>query len=407
MPKTDAFYLLQAIRNGTVPQFGTHLIATGIDHHLEELCGLLDSVDQKHSLFKWIIGEYGSGKTFLTMAFQEKCLQKRAIVSNITISQETPMHKFEDFYKSVIQHLTLPESPLVSGLPILLETWLLQLENQVKESVSSQDKHISKESKQLLKNLVGESLTQLGQTDSGFTRALQAYYEARWSKDNTALNAVIGWLKGERIPYTIKDRIGLIGEVNRQTAYSHLQVLLYLIRSVGYHSLVIIIDEVESLLRLRTQNLRQSAYDNIRYLLDECSKDHFPNCFFLFTGTPALLDDERGFPGFPALLDRLYSFRETHYENYRLPLLYIDPWNEEKAFAVSKKIYQLHRETYAWNQPLSEEILQQFIQQYVTHIQDKNLVPRHFLKCLVDNLDKKQQYPAYDILSFTEEPSYD
>lgn len=403
MSDNPAFYLLQAIRNGTVPRFGTHFIATGIDKQLDELVELLDSTANKHSLYKWIIGEYGSGKTFMTMAFQERALLKKAVVSNVTISQETPMHKFEDFYKSVMQHLILPESPLVSGLPILLETWLLQLENQVKEAGEHGDKPNIIESKQQLKKLVGESLLQLGQTDSGFTRALQAYYEARWSKDNAAIHAVIGWLKGEKIPYALKERIGLIGEVNRQTAYSHLQVLLYLIQSVGYHSLVIIVDEVESLLRLRTQNLRQAAYDNIRYILDECSKDHFPNCFFLFSGTPTLLDDTRGFPGFPALLDRLHSNRNTRFENYRLPLLFIDPWDKEKAYQVSQKVVQLHRLVYEWSNPLTDEILQQYIECCLDNAKDKKLYPRQFLKCLVDNLDKKQQYPDYDFLSAPKE----
>ncbi len=402
MSKQPAFYLLQAIRNGTVPRFGTQNIATGIDQQLDELSTLLDSVSNRHSLYKWIIGEYGSGKTFLTMAFQEIAFQKKAVVSMVTISQETPLHKFEDFYKSVIQHVTLPESPLISGLPILLETWLLQLENQVKEKGAEAVKPTPAESKQQLKKLVNDSLSQLGQTDRGFTRALQAYYEARWSKDNAAIHAVIGWLKGEKIPYALKERIGLVGEVNRQTAYSHLQVLLFLIQSVGYHSLVIIIDEVESLLRLRTQSQRQVAYDNIRYILDECSKDHFPNCFFLFCGTPTLLDDTHGFPGFPALLDRLQSNRETNFENYRLPLLFIDPWDEEKAYQVSQKVYQLHQQVYQWASPLPEDILQQYIRCYLNASKDKKLYPRQFLKCLVDHLDKKQQYPDYDILSSLE-----
>lgn len=397
MDKNQAFYLLQAIRNGTVPSLGTHFIATGIQDHLDELAILLDAVKPRHSLYKWIIGEYGSGKTFLTTAFRELAFERKAVVATLTISQETPLHKFEDFYKSVMQHLSLPESPLVGGLPILLETWLLQLENKVKASAVKKKRVNSPELITSLNELVKESLAQLGQTESGFTRALQAYYEARSAKDHEAINAVIGWLKGEKIPYLLKDRIGLVGEVNRQTAFAHLQVLLYLIQSVGYHSLVIIIDEIESLLRLRTQNLRQSAYDNIRYLLDECAQDHFPNCFFLFSGTPALFDDEHGFQGFRALLDRLQDIRIRAFENYRLPVMHIDPWDEEKAYLVSQKILLLHEQVYGWDLPLSDQIIHTYIQNCIKASENKTIYPRLYLKCFVDQLDKKQQYPEYDL----------
>lgn len=397
MDKVKAFYLLQAIRNGTVPQAGTQYIATGIHGYLEELTDLLEAVKPRHSLFKWVIGEYGSGKTFLATAFKEVAFDRKAVVATVTISQETPLHKFEDFYKSIMQHLHLPESPLVGGLPILLETWLLQLENKVKSTAKK-----NKSSSEIIESLnesVKESLAQLGQTESGFTRALQAYYEARNMKDYEAINAVIGWLKGEKVPYMLKERIGLVGEVNRQTAFAHLQVLLYLIQSVGYHSLVIIIDEVESLLRLRTQNLRQSAYDNIRYILDECAQDHFPNCFFLFSGTPALFDDEHGFQGFRALLDRLQNTRVRSYENYRLPVMHIDPWDEEKALLVSQKLLELHQQVYSWELPDSEKTLQTYIQHCIKTSDCQHIFPRIFLKCLVDHLDKKQQYPDYDLSS--------
>ena len=120
--------VIRSLRHGTVPLEGTELIAVGIDKELNEIESQLDKVKVGSSDFKFIIGDYGSGKTFFASSVRKLAFDKNFVVSSVVISSETPLNKFEDVYKKIIENMRTPENKKVPALSIILEEWLLKME---------------------------------------------------------------------------------------------------------------------------------------------------------------------------------------------------------------------------------------------------------------------------------------
>ncbi len=394
--QSKAKKVLQALRSGLVPLEGVSLISTGNEAIFDALINELIETTQGSSSFKFVIGNYGAGKTFIASTVREMAFARNMLVSTLTISQENPFHKLEDFYKGLLRRLRLPDQPSIAALPIVMEEWMIAQEERIcslYQLNKSNDKEVLNE---MMHQCLKDAFHAMGQIDSSFSRAVRAYYQARNQKDEVLSNAALGWIKGEKIRAETKKMMKVKGEVDRQQALIFMQAILKMMKSASYKGWVVIVDEMETVLRLRTKTLRQMAYDNLRYLIDEIMQNRFPGCFFLFTGTPELLNSHLGFSSFTPLFDRVYADKDLQFPNLRQGLLYIEPWEKPHFIQTAEKVLKLHQEAYEWTSP--PEKIYPFLQQYVEEFFDLRkkgykLHPRAFLRIWIDLLDKQQIYP--------------
>src|SRR5215210_6869078 len=100
--------IVDALRNGTVPRAGLHEYAVGLERHMEAMEEQLERVASGRGEVKFVRGEYGAGKTFLTHLLSESALKKRFVVSNVVISKDTPLHKMEEVYHEIVANLSTP-----------------------------------------------------------------------------------------------------------------------------------------------------------------------------------------------------------------------------------------------------------------------------------------------------------
>jgi adenosylhomocysteinase len=396
--------VLEALRCGSVPTEGTSLISTGLEAIKGAFDQELKKAIQGESSYKFVIGHYGSGKTFAASSLKEMAFHRNMLVSTLTISQENPFHKLEDLYKGLLRRLRLPDQPEVSALTIVMEEWLIAQEEhlcQLYQLDKNKDKDLLNE---FMSQRLKEVFHSLGQMDSSFSRAISAYYRARYQKDEVLANASLGWIKGEKVRADTKKFMEVKGEVDRQQVLIFMQAMLKMMKAASYKGWVILIDEMETILRLRTKTLRQMAYDNLRYLLDEIMQNRFPGCFFLFTGTPELLNSTLGFSSFTPLFERVFIEKDLQFPNLRQSLLYIEPWDKNQYLESAKKILQLHQEAYEWNaQPEQvNALLLQYVDDFLT-LKNKGyaIYPRSFLRIWIDLLDKRQFYPDADFAEKT------
>jgi dienelactone hydrolase len=133
--------IINALRNGTVPAEGTEYIAVGIDDELKEIESQLEYVRKDKSAFKFIIGDYGSGKTFFSTAVREMAFSKNFVVSSVVISSEAPLHNFEELYRKIMGGLRVADNKKIPAFSVILEEWLLDLEDKVSaiEGISPED----------------------------------------------------------------------------------------------------------------------------------------------------------------------------------------------------------------------------------------------------------------------------
>jgi adenosylhomocysteinase len=171
-----------------------------------------------------------------------------------------------------------------------------------------------------------------------------------------------------------------------------------MIKSAGYQGLVILLDEVETVQKLVRADMRNAAYENLRFFIDEADKNNFPNCFFLYTGTTDLMESEKGFKSLEPLYQRVKVKRDKTFKNLRQPVMFLEGLNKKKLNEVAKKVRSIHGEVYSWtpNEKISDSFIEKLIDDMATGFGGEiSIGPRGFLRTLVDILDKSQMYDNY------------
>ncbi|MBP6409214.1 MAG: DUF2791 family P-loop domain-containing protein [Fusobacteriaceae bacterium] len=390
--------VIKALRNGTVPLEGTELIAVGIDKELNEIENQLDKVKSGSSDFKFIIGDYGSGKTFFASSVRKLAFDKNFVVSSVVISSETPLNRFEDVYKKIVENMRTPENKKVPALSIILEEWLLKMEEIICDvndidPIDDEEIFLSEMEKR-----IEMELTDLGKVSSNFANAIRTYYKAKTMGDSVSSQAVLAWLKGEKISLSLKKTMNVAVNLERSNAILFVKAINMLLKSAGYAGLVIILDEIETVRNYVKKSSRDEAYENLRYFVDGVDGNGFENCFFLYSGTTELMETERGFKSLEPLYQRIKVEKEEKFRNLRQPVIYLKEFNNSKLFEVSEKVRELHGKAHGWN-PLNK-VTNDFINKFIT---DKTVAfnkeieisPRGYLRVFVDILDKAETYEEY------------
>jgi len=390
--------IIDSLRNGTVPSQGTENIAVGIEDELSEIAEQLDKVQTAKSSFKFIIGDYGSGKTFFSTAVREMAYEKKFVVSSVVISQEASLHKFEELYRKIMDGIRIVDNRKIPAFSLILEEWLLNIEEKVIE-IEGIDPDENREKFEIeMGKRIDEELQVIGSIALSFAKAVKAFYRGKNSGDNVLSQGAVAWLKGENVRPELKKQLGITGTVTRTNSFEFFRALLQMIKSAGYQGLVVILDEVETVQKYRTADMRNAAYENLRFFIDESDKSNFPNCFFLYTGTNDLMESEKGFKALEPLYQRIKVEKNNTFKNLRQPVMFLDGFNKEKLKEVASKVRKIHGEIYSWmpNEKVSDKFIDNLIIQMTNGFGGElNISPRGFLRTFVDVLDKSQMYDDY------------
>src|SRR5690606_14511776 len=122
-----------------------------------------------------------------------------------------------------------------------------------------------------------------------------------------------------------------------------------MVQATGYSGLIILFDEVETVQKLMTKQMRDNAYENLRLFIDEADSNGFPNCYFLYTGTTELMESERGIKSLDPLHQRLKVEKDEQFRNLRQPVIFLDSFNKEKLNSVARKVRDIHADVFNWD----------------------------------------------------------
>lgn len=296
--------VIDALRRGTVPASGLDLLAVGLERFIPTLDADLDTVTAGGSAFKAIRGEYGAGKTFLTRFVAERAARRGMATAEVQISEtETPLHKLETVYRRVGESLRTASFPPSAFRPVL-DSWLYTLETDVvavDPTLAAGTAALDTAVLQLLE----QRLAAVSTRTPAFAQALRAYRTAVTAGDLATADALAGWLGGQpNVAATAKRSAGIRGELDHFGAMGFLQGLLTVLRDAGHPGLLLVLDEVETLQRVRG-DVRDKALNALRQLVDEIDSARFPGLYLIITGTPAFYDGPSGVPRLPPLAQRL------------------------------------------------------------------------------------------------------
>jgi hypothetical protein len=395
--------IVDALRRGTVPSRSLDAFAIGVERFQAAIDAELDQVAVGQGMFKAVRGEYGSGKTFFGRWLQERARQRGFAVSEIQISEtETPLHRLETVYRRLVERLSTADVPM-GALRSVIDGWFFTLE----EDVIAEGKVAADDSVALLartNELLEQRLGAITRQAPSFAAALRGYRTALAAGDTAKADGLVAWLGGEpNVAASVKRDAGIKGEVDHFTALSFLQGLLTLLRDSGRPGLLVVLDEVETLQRVRG-DIREKGLNALRQLIDELQGGRFPGLYLLITGTPAFFDGPQGAQRLPPLAQRLHvDFgADSKFDNPRAVQIRLAAFTIESLVEVGMKVrdlYAAHAEHAVRVRTLANDDYVRTLASAITgELGGKvGIVPRIFLKKLVGEvLDRIDLYAEFD-----------
>ncbi|MGV9374242.1 BREX system ATP-binding protein BrxD [Nonomuraea sp. NPDC003707] len=389
--------VIDALRRGAVPESGLDLLATGLARFESALDAELDACASGASVFKAVRGEYGSGKTFLARWLGERAKRRNFAVSEIQISEsETPLHRLETVYRRLTERISTASFP-PSALRSIVDAWFYALEEDALAAGASED-----ELSAAVEKLLEARLAEVSRQAPSFATALRGYRAASLAGDEATAAAILAWLGGQpHVAAAARRTAGVRGDLDHFGALGFLQGLLTVLRDSGHPGLLVVLDEVETLQRVRS-DARDKALNALRQLIDEVHSGRFPGLYLLITGTPAFYDGQQGVQRLAPLAQRLATDFTTdpRFDNPRAIQLRLPGFTLESLVDLGITI----RDLYAAG--ASDRIKTVADDAYVADLASAvggalggkvGVAPRLFLKKLVgDVLDRIDQFDDFD-----------
>lgn len=392
--------ILNALRRGTVPQSGLDTLAVGMDRFVSTVDDELAQVSRNAAVFKAVRGDYGCGKTFFVRWLQERALKLGFVTAEVQISEtETPLHRLETVYRRLIERLRSSECEQ-GALRSIVDGWFYSLEEDVLSAGQLEPDQLLARTTELME----KRLASVSRVAPAFALALRGYRQAIGKGESATADGLLGWVAGQpNISAEAKRTAGIKGDVDHFAALGFLQGLLTVLRDSGRPGLVLVLDEVETLQRVRG-DVREKALNSLRQLIDEVDSGRFPGLYLLITGTPAFFDSAQGVQRLPALAQRLHvDFTvDPKFDNPRAPQIRLRGFDSSSLREVGGRV----RDLFADGCPNAERIcrmadtamLDRLASSLTGQLGGKvGVAPRLFLKKLVGEvLDRIDQHVDFD-----------
>lgn len=395
--------VIDALRRGTVPRAGLDLFAVGMERFEGAIDEELAAVSAGSAGFKAIRGEYGSGKTFFARWLAERAKRRGMATSEIQISEtETPLHRLETVYRRLAEQLTTA-SHQPSALREVIDAWFYTLEEDVLAAggVAADD---AKGLAAGVNDLLERRLAGVARTTPAFAAALRGYREARLAGDEATAGALLAWLGGQpHVAASARRTAGVKGNLDHFAALGFLQGLLTVLRDCGHPGLLVVLDEIETLQRVRS-DVRDKGLNALRQLIDDVDAGRFPGLYLVITGTPAFYEGHQGVARLTPLAQRLVTdfATDARFDSPRAVQLRLPGFDLPKLGTLGCKV----RDLYLAGSRAPGRVVARVDDGYVADLAQAvagglggqvGVAPRVFLRKLVaDVLDRVEEFAEFD-----------
>lgn len=395
--------ILDALRRGTVPREGLAAFAVGMERFEATLEAELDAAARGRGAFKAVRGEYGSGKTFFARWLQERARGAGFATSEVQVSEtETPLHRSEAVYRRLIERLATSDTP-DGALRSVVDAWFYTLE----EEVLAEGRTDAADGTALVgatEVLMERRLSSIARTAPAFSAILRTYRRALLADQSALAEGLIAWMGGQpNVAAAVKRAAGVRGDLDAFGAMHFLAGLLVILRDSGRAGLVLVLDEVETLQRMRADT-REKGLNALRQLIDEIDAGRYPGLYLVVTGTSAFFDGPQGVQRLAPLAQRLHTDFATNarYDNPRAVQVRLPGFDLGTLARVGARVRDLFAEQASSPGRVVAVVDDAYLDDLARAVTGRlggraGVAPRLFLKKLVaDVLDRVDQFPDFD-----------
>lgn len=401
VPKRIAQIVLNSLKGGVVPRIGLPYITVGRKAEIEALLHDVDVIQEGGASFRFIVGRYGSGKSFLLQTIRNYVMDKNFVVVDGDLSPERRLQGSKGqglaTYRELIQNLSTKTRPEGGALTLILDRWINSVQTQVVgEGIASDDPKFEAAVDQKIYGVIS-SLNELVH-GFDFAKLLNMYYHAYMSGDDETKAKVVKWFRGEYSHKTeAKKDLGVDIIISDSDWYEYLKLFATFFRQAGYAGLMIMIDELVNIYKIPNAISRQYNYEKILTMYNDTLQGKAKYLGIIMCGTPQAVEDRRrGVYSYEALRSRLASgkFAQEGARDMYAPVIRLEPLTAEEMLVLTEKLADMHANLYGYERTITDNDLTQFIKiEYARVGADTNITPREIIRDFIELLDIVWQNP--------------
>ena len=401
IPRRVSTALLNSLSAGVTPRIGLEYMAVGRKREIETLLEDLANIREGGSIFRIIVGRYGSGKSFLLQIIRNYAMDRDYVVADADLSPERKLTGNRGSglatYRELLQNMSTKVRPDGGALNAILERWISAVQMQLMK-----DEGLTMNDPRLLDRMELRIMQAINRMDDrvhgyDFARVLSVYWQGHRTGCDELKNAALKWLRGEYQTKTeANTELGVRVIIDDDTWFDYIKLLSDFVKQLGYAGLIMLMDEGVNLYKISNTQSRNNNYEKLLNMFNDTMQGKVQGLGVYLCGTPQFVEDSRrGLFSYEALRSRLAGSRfAKELKDMQGPLIYLDKLTYEELFVLLHKIREIHVLHYEWECKVSEDDLLYFLQQAVNRIgADEWLTPREIVRDFITMLNLVRQNP--------------
>ncbi|MBQ3617207.1 MAG: ATP-binding protein [Bacteroidales bacterium] len=403
IPRRIAQTVLNSLKGGVVPRIGLPYIAVGRKNEIAALLHDVDIISEGGASFRFIVGKYGSGKSFLLQTIRNYVMDKGFVVADADLSPERRLQGTRGqglaTYRELISNLSTKTKPEGGALTLVLDRWISGVQSAAVQEIGL-DINNPELAKEVDRRIFAVT-SSLGELVHGFEfgKLLSAYYHAYLDGDDTTKAKVTRWFRGEYAQKReAKEELGISIIITDDDWYDYLKLFANFFRLAGYTGLMVMIDELVNIYKIQQSISRQYNYEKMLTMYNDTLQGKAKYLGIIMGATPQTVEDKRrGVYSYEALRSRLAEgrFSKPGTRDLLAPIIRLDPLSAEEMLVLCEKLRDMHAGLYNYTTRLTTDDLVTFVKTEFSRIgADQNITPREVIRDFIELSDLLYQNPT-------------
>ena len=406
IPKRIASAVINSLKGGVVPRTGLPYITVGRETEIDALLHDVDIIADGGASFRFIVGKYGSGKSFLLQTIRSHVMDRNFVVVDADLSPERRLQGTKGqglaTYKELIRNMSTKTRPDGGALSLILDRWIsnIQSETAAVSGVCPESPEFSG----AVEKKIFEVINSLNEMVHGFdfARLLTIYYNAAINGNDEEKAKVIQWFRGEYSTKSeAKAQLGVNIIITDDDWYEYIKLFAMFLKKAGYNGLLVLVDELVNIYKIPNSITRQYNYEKILTMYNDTLQGKAKYIGIIMGGTPQCIEDtRRGVYSYEALRSRLSEghFGREGLKDMLAPVIHLSPLNYEEMIVLTEKLADIHSQLFDYQQKITQENMINFIKLEFGRIgSNSHITPREVIRDFIELLDIIYQNPNINI----------
>ena len=401
--RRESAALINSLTAGVVPRIGLRHIAVGRQGEVNAFLQDLSTIEDGGAAFRFVCGQYGSGKSFLLQTIRNNAMERSFVVMDADLSPERRLTGTNgqglSTYRELIQHLSTRTRPEGSALESILQKWIATM-----QATTAKEEGLQVNDPQLVvavSERIADILSELSEMAYGFAFAnvIDAYWKGMKNGDDALKMSALRWLRGEFANKTeAKRELPVDSIIDDQNWYEFLKLFALFVKKAGYKGLLVFIDEGVNLYKINHKQARDSNYEKVLTVFNDTMQGKAEYIGVFMSGTPQFIYDERrGLFSYEALRSRLADnrFAVQGFVDFTSPVIKLNQLSSEEIYLLLERLCELHSSHYSYENTLGKDELTAFLNTVLGRLgADQLLTPREVTRDFLGLLNILHQNPG-------------